>query len=858
MQGPPLATGRQFRRAFTTASAIPGTLGAVLILAYFAAVLDLGADGWRALAWSGASLCVAMSVIAQWMQRQVDRDIVNALDELAVGTASREHLIRAYRAARRLPAHGMRTQVVSYSIGAVIVPVWLKLAVPDISGFTLLVLTIGPLSGGAACIPFCMWSMQRFVEPTRDYLASLLTVDERASDPAPSSLASKLAFPFVSAAVATVAFLTLLGYSVALKMLEAHDLRFKTAFLADARAAYAVNPATLRHLRGVAIERGIAQELLRVDLAAAAGPPRELTSRELTWMRDGAGETSLGIDSDSSFAWVPLDDGHALVAVSPIDGLLVDSVSPVGVVAGVLVAMIGLSLGVSLLVASSTRRVAVRLRDEAERVGTGDFTARGAVESDDELGTAAHAFARMVQSLAGTLARVSETAARVDGAARGLVRIGEQVRTVTAAQMQGIELANGAVSFVSRQAVNITESARELIGGVEESSSSVLELGAASEELNQTTIALNTQVEAVANSIDEMVRSVARSNEASEALNAAVTDTNSSVAEMARSMQSVDAHAWETARLGGRVLELAEGGRERVRETIRGMEIIRDATDSANRVITNLAARMEEIGAIVGVIDDIADETNLLALNAAIIAAQAGDQGRAFSVVADEIKDLADRVLTNTKEIGGLIHYVQNESRGAADAIRLGAERVQGGVDLSAQAGVALEEITEAARHSGERIQEIVQAMREQTRAATQVETLTHGVSERVEQIRAATRDQARGNEVVMRGSLVMRDVAQQTQRTTEEQARGAMRIRDSIESVRDAVDRIHAALQRQSESCGNAASSLGDVFERTRSNDEATDGLSAAAAELEQLAASLRDDMRRFRIAERGAGGTQ
>ena len=857
MQGPPLASGRQFRRAFTTASAIPGTLGALLILAYFAAVLDLGADGWRALAWSGASLCVAMSVVAQWMQRQTDRDIVFALDQLAAGAATRDDLIRAYRAARRLPAHGMRTQVVSYSIGAVIVPVWVKLAVPDISGFTLLVLTIGPLTGGAACIPFCMWAMQRFVEPTRDYLASLLTVDERASDPAPSALAWKLAFPFVSAAVATVAFLTLLGYSVALEMLEAHDLRFKTEFLNDARAALTVNPATLRHLRGVARERGIAQALLHVDLAGEARPT-ELTPRELAWVRDSTGGTSLGIDSGSSFAWVPLDERHALVAVSSLDGLLVSSVSPVGVVAGVLVAMIGLSLGVSLLVASGTRRVAVRLRDEAERVGTGDLTARGVVESDDELGTAAHAFARMVQSLAGTLARVSETAARVDGAARGLVRIGEQVRTVTAAQVQGIELANGAVSFVSRQAVNITESARELIGGVEESSSSVLELGAASEELNQTTIALNTQVEAVASSIDEMVRSVARSNEASEALNASVTDTSSSVAEMARSMQSVDAHAWETARLGGRVLELAEGGRERVRETIRGMEIIRDATDSANRVITNLAGRMEEIGAIVGVIDDIADETNLLALNAAIIAAQAGDQGRAFSVVADEIKDLADRVLTNTKEIGGLIHFVQNESRGAADAIRLGAERVQGGVELSAQAGVALEEITEAARHSGERIQEIVQAMREQTRAATQVEQLTHGVSERVEQIRAATRDQARGNEVVMRGSLVMRDVAQQTQRTTEEQARGTMRIRDSIESVRDAVDRIHAALQRQSESCGNAASSLGDVFERTRSNDEATDGLSAAAAELEQLAASLRDDMKRFRIAERSAGGTQ
>jgi methyl-accepting chemotaxis protein len=455
----------------------------------------------------------------------------------------------------------------------------------------------------------------------------------------------------------------------------------------------------------------------------------------------------------------------------------------------------------------------------------------------------------MRTSLASTLARVSAGAASVDQAARDLVRIGGLVREVTAAQVHGIEQANGAVAFVNRQTSEITGSARELIAGVEEASSSVLELGAASEELNQTTIALNTQVDAVATSIDQMVRSVAQANDASEALGGAVNDTSSSVAEMARTMQSVDAHAWETARLSTRVIELADGGRDRVQETIRGMEVIRDATDSANRVITGLAARMQEIGAIVDVIDDIADETNLLALNAAIIAAQSGDQGRAFSVVADEIKDLADRVLTNTKEIGGLIRSVQSESRGAAEAIQGGAERVQSGVDLSAQAGVALEEITGAARHAGDRIQEIVQATREQTRAASHIEQLTRGVSTRVEQIRGATREQSRGNEVVMRGSLVMRDVAQQTHRTTEEQTRGALRIRDSIESVREAVDRIHASLQQQNESCRSAVASLADVFERTRTNDEATDQLSAAAGELQQLAASLRDDLKRFRI---------
>ena len=143
------------------------------------------------------------------------------------------------------------------------------------------------------------------------------------------------------------------------------------------------------------------------------------------------------------------------------------------------------------------------------------------------------------------------------------------------------------------------------------------------------------------------------------------------------------------------MIEVAERGRERVRETIQGMEEIRTATSAAQGVIRGLSDRVASIGTILGVIDDVADETNLLALNAAIIAAQAGEQGRAFSVVADEIKELADRVLENTQEIGSLIRGVQaGEPQRRARPWSGARDRVQSGVSLAAEAGVALDEIT--------------------------------------------------------------------------------------------------------------------------------------------------------------------
>lgn len=854
MERPPIASGREFRRRFTAASGVPGTLGAVVLAGYIAAVVDLGRDGWVQMAWVVAVASVVMTVVAQWLQRRASRDIEHALDRIAAGECTRDEHLAAYHAARRLQNHAIRTQLSSYAFSALFCPVWMKLAIPDTTAFTLVVLTVAPLIGGAVTIPFCSWAMQRFAAPTRDWFASQLSAADRAADGQPMTLAAKLALPVASASAATVAFLALLGYSVAVQMIEAHDARFKQAFVESAAAGVRANPAVERHLRESAQRRGIAESVAILSLAAEAAPPAGLglSPREVAWIRAGGGEhaSGVGLESAASFAWVPLDGERALVASSPLDAIVGDVTPALWVTGAVLTGLIAMSLLIARLVAGDTRRVADRLREQAQRVGAGDFTAREPIESDDELGSVAHAFAKMIDALGGTVGRVVATATQIEGAAGELASIGAAVRRATAAQVAGIERANVSVALVNRQAATITSSTQELIGGVEDASSSVLELGAASEELNQTAIALTAQVEAVGTSIDQMVRSVAQASEASEALNVAVVDTNSSVGEMARSMQSVDAHAAETARLGARVIELADGGRDRVQETIRGMEVIRDATDAANRSIGGLAERMHEIGAIVDVIDEIADETNLLALNAAIIAAQAGDQGRAFSVVADEIKDLADRVLANTKEIGGLIRSVQDESATAAESIRQGADRVQSGVDLSAQAGVALEEITSAARHSSERIQEIVHAMREQTRAVGHVEQLAHGVGERVEQIRTSVREQARGNEVVMRGSLVMRDVAQQTQRTTEEQARGAKRIRDNIEGVRDAVDRIHSALQQQNESCQSAGTSLAEVFERTRTNDEATDALAGAATALQRLAEALREDVRKFRIA--------
>jgi methyl-accepting chemotaxis protein len=319
--------------------------------------------------------------------------------------------------------------------------------------------------------------------------------------------------------------------------------------------------------------------------------------------------------------------------------------------------------------------------------------------------------------------------------------------------------------------------------------------------------------------------------------------------EMASSLREVDASVEHSASISQQVVESAENGHAKVQQTIQGMEAIQEATDTAEKVIRNLHGQTEEIGAIVDVIDDVADETNLLALNAAIIAAQAGEHGRAFSVVADEIKDLAERVLTSTKEIGTLIGALQDGANNAIGAIEQGSSSVASGVELSAEAGMALEEITRASRESGDRISGIVSSLREQAKAAGRVVELMERVRSGVDEIRSASAEQDRGNDVVYQGSLTMREVAQQVRGTTEEQARGSGRIRESIENVRSAVEQINSAIQEQSLACSAAVEFLEEVRTRTRANESSMQAMDAVTKELLRQAEGLRDEVGRFRV---------
>ena len=217
-----------------------------------------------------------------------------------------------------------------------------------------------------------------------------------------------------------------------------------------------------------------------------------------------------------------------------------------------------------------------------------------------------------------------------------------------------------------------------------------------------------------------------------------ITNTSSAVEELTVSMKQVSNNAEASAEAARRALDAAEQGNRAVRDTLEGMQRIRASVQATAKKIKSLGDRSLEISEIINVINDITEQTNLLALNAAIEAARAGEAGRGFAVVADEVRKLAEHSRSATKDIAALIKAIQAETNEAVVVMEEGTREVEVGAGLADQAGKALEAISSVVRQSAELVQEISLASKQQVRG-------TEGVANAMQIISGITRQTTQG-----------------------------------------------------------------------------------------------------------------
>ncbi len=843
----------EFRRQLIIGTLWLSVVTVAFISVYLVTLLDFSVAEWSHFGLLVGGLFPILFGLVIWSNSRLEAPILVVLRAEESGSATEQQIVAGFAALSRLPLAQSIAGLLWWCLGGALVAIGMKLQFDAIQVFPIAILCLASTSGGFIASVFHYFINKRLCGGLLDELG-LRIGDEavRRENVTRVTLRHKLLVSVTGVSVVIVVFAMCLAMVHSGAPVERNATRVQAAFLAaELRGLSSGMPLDAEAVATRARDLQIASQVLLLDSAVPPGRRNSvapLTDVELEVILGSPSGRSTELDSGSAFAWMRVPGtGSTLVAVTPWPALR-GEVQKLGLVFGGLFAMAALlSFMLASYLANDVSSRAIELTEAVTRVAAGDLRVTVRMEAEDELGGLARSFEGMASALRIAVRGVVDAANHVERTAEDIAGIASVVSRGTRTQGQGVQRAVGTMGHINDQVGGIASAARELNALVEESSSSILEMGAASDELSGTAGVLSSRVEDVASSIEQVVRSVREVNTHTRTLSEAASGTSSSMEQMASSMRSVDATAQQAVMLSQRAVEAADGGRKTVQQTIEGMESIRAATEEAERVITGLGRRAAEIGSILDVIEDVADETNLLALNAAIIAAQAGEHGRAFSVVADEIKQLADRVLASTKEIGDLIRAVQSESRNAVEAISEGSRSVATGVERSREAGAALEVITTASRESGDRIQEIVRSVQEQSLAVSHVVAMMGRVDAGAEAIHRATDEQDRGNDRVHRSTVAMRELSLQVRGTTEEQARGGSRIRSSIDGVRDAVEAIDLALQRQTEACREVVGHLEQVSAGGASNDASSEQLAEVTGRLLDQAEALREGVRKF-----------
>jgi methyl-accepting chemotaxis protein len=257
----------------------------------------------------------------------------------------------------------------------------------------------------------------------------------------------------------------------------------------------------------------------------------------------------------------------------------------------------------------------------------------------------------------------------------------------------------------------------------------ISQIASTTEQVASASVQLNATADQMATGAEEVSAQAATVATAGEEMSA----TSGDIAQNCQLAAEGSQQASSAAVSGSKVVD----------ETITVMNSISDRDTNSAKAVASLGARSDQIGAIVGTIEDIADQTNLLALNAAIEAARAGEQGRGFAVVADEVRALAERTTKATREIGEMIKAIQQETKGAVIAMEEGVHEVAKGSEKAADSGRALEQILDQINNVTTQIHQVATAAEEQTATTSEISNNMHQITEVVAQTASGAQESA-------------------------------------------------------------------------------------------------------------------
>jgi methyl-accepting chemotaxis protein len=430
-----------------------------------------------------------------------------------------------------------------------------------------------------------------------------------------------------------------------------------------------------------------------------------------------------------------------------------------GLIGVALLVGIGISLFLARSIASGVKAVQLTLTSMTDNCATALARGLGAF-SDNDLTVEVRPATSPIRSYGGDeigqtaavtnkmLAKLKETIESYETARAGLagtvgeVRLAAESVSRTSVDLNSAATQSGNASSQIAQTINqVAAGAGEQARASSDTSNAAIELGAIINQVGSGAAETSRKVDAASSALTQMATAISNASAASTEVSSVASDAASA----------------------------AERGRAAVRETVSEMGRIKVTVEEASARVTELGAKSDQIGAIVETIDDIAEQTNLLALNAAIEAARAGEQGKGFAVVADEVRKLAERSSRATKEIAALIGEVQSGTDAAVRAMRAGAGEVETGAEKAGQAGRSLDEISSAVAATQSAVGRITSAVDAMNSASSGVVAASDAIATIAAQTNAAAGQMTSSAELVARSVESIAAISEENSASAEE-----------------------------------------------------------------------------------------
>ncbi|HEY0139944.1 MAG TPA: HAMP domain-containing methyl-accepting chemotaxis protein [Thermoanaerobaculia bacterium] len=478
----------------------------------------------------------------------------------------------------------------------------------------------------------------------------------------------------------------------------------------------------------------------------------------------------------------------------------------------------------------------------------GNFDAAPQVFADDEVGQLADSFGETRQNLRRLLGRVGGSGSTITdgvrvitGGTESLIARAKDQTELTESSSMALENVRGGIGGVLGAADGVSDLTAD-------ASSRALELQASAEEVARSMDYLFQSVEKTSSSTTQMNATMVEMSNRTEVLASIGDEVLSFVAEMDSTVTELRGTAQTTAEIAQQVRVDAEAGGAAVHRTVEGITASHEVAMSTARTIDELQSSVGQISQILNVIEEVANRTNLLSLNAAIIAAQAGEQGAGFTVVADEIRELAERTRGSTKEIGSIIKAVQSGSKQAVLKMHEGVTRVEENVRLAEDASASLSKIVGSATQSFEMATRISRALEEQAQASRRLHQVTSRMSDHISEINRATTEQARGTQLLAQESERVRDIAAQVKNATEEQSSAGKGITTALERIAEDARAMRDLLERQLEETDRIADASRVMLDIAQKNDDMAREFNTTVQSLVRSGSDFESEVSRFR----------